>query len=227
MPATVLQIPPGPDTTVPGQLRRRVWTAPAVRSHSVVCLTLSKLYVAPANATLKPEAAKAIETSFDLEESFGPLATVINLPSVVRVRLDLLRHLLTIDYRRQSPLTGPTVSIQLEFENSTTADEVYTKLWRRLGEDVKLVQQQSGPWELARVPVAFMAGVLVATLALSLTANAMTDLAHPQTPNLLAPLAKADWRWVCCLSGMVLAGLQIWLYRRLTRPPKRLELARV
>jgi hypothetical protein len=220
MPATLRLAPTGPDTTVPGLTRRRVWTAPAVRSHSVVCLTLGKLYVAPANAPLKPEAVKAIETSFDLEESFGPLATVVDLPSIVRVRLDLLRNLLTIDYRRQSPQAGPTVSLQLEFDSSTTADEVYTKLWRRLGDDVKLVPQQAGPWELARVPVAFMAGVLVATLALSLAANALTDTAHPDTPNLLAPFAKADWRWVCGFSGMVLD-------RRLTKPPKRLELARI
>ena len=226
MPATIRQAPPGPDTTVPGQLRRRVWTAPAVRSHSVVCLTLGKLYVAPANVPLKPEAAKAIETSFDLEESFGPLATVIDLPSIVRVRLDLVRNLLIIDYRRQSPQAGPTVSLQLEFDNGTTADEVYGKLWRRLGDGVKLVPQQSGPWELARVPVAFMSGVLVATLALSLAANALTDTAHPDTPNLLAPFAKANWRWVCGFGGVVLAVLQVWLYRRLTKPPNRLELAR-
>jgi hypothetical protein len=226
MPAILRQAPTGPDTTVPGQTRRRLWSAPAVRSHSVVCLTLSKLYVAPANAPMKPEAVKALETSFDLEESFGPLATVVDLPSIIRVRLDLLRNILSIDYRRQSPQAGPLVTLQLEFDNGTTADEVYSKLWRRLGDGVKLVPQQSGPWELARVPVAFMAGVLVATLALCLAANALTDTAHPETPNLLAPFARTDWRWLCGFSGVVLAGLQIWLYRRLTKPPKRLELAR-
>ena len=42
----------------------------------------------------------------------------------------------------------------------------------------------------------------------------------------LAPFAKANWRWVCGFGGVVLAVLQVWLYRRLTKPPKRLELAR-
>jgi hypothetical protein len=222
-----LQRPTDVETTAPGLTRRRIWQAPAVRSHSLLTLTMSKLYLAAAAAAVKPETVKAIETGADLDATFGQLATVVELAKVKRVKLDLVANTLAIEYVRPVPsgsgtIGFPTARVVIEFATSETADEVYTKVWRRLGDRFELKSYKRSGWELARVPVAFMAGILVATLALSLVANAVAD--GGGADGLLKPFASADWRLVCGIGGVALAGMQVWLYRRLNRPPARLEL---
>lgn len=143
----------------------------------------------------------------------GATETVIDLATVRRVTLDLVANTFTLHAR-------PTVTV--EFADAETADAVYTAVWRRLGRRFVLAPPGRSNWELARTPVAFMAGVLTGTIALSLTANALADLGGGTGP--LAAFAPADWRIVGGLGGAALAGLQVWLYRRLTRPPHRLEL---
>jgi hypothetical protein len=216
-----------PETTAPGLTRRRLWRPPAVRSHSLVCLTLTKLYLAPATAAVKPEAAEAVQNGADPDAAFGPLATVVPLATVRRVKLALLTNALTVEYARpvghgSGVVPRPvTLAVVIEFADYETADEVFTKLWRRLGQGFGLKPRKRDPWELARLPVAAMGGVLAATLALGLAANAVAD---GGPAGGWRSLLAFDWRWACGLGGVALAALQVWLYRRLTTPPVMLEL---
>lgn len=203
-------------TALPGSTRRRAWQAPAVTSHSLLALTLTKLYLAPPAAAARPDAVTAILNGADLDAAFGPLATVVDLAAVRRVRLDLLTHTLTVEHMRPTPkgsgaLPFPPVPVAVTFADYETADEVFTKLWRRLGERFRLVQHKQDGWSLARAPVAAMAGVLAAAGVLCVAANALADGGAP----------VPDWRWAAAAGGAGLAGLQVWLYRRLTRPPVR------
>jgi hypothetical protein len=91
-----------------------------------------------------------------------------------------------------------------------------------------------------------MVAVLVMTAALVLTLSAFEDMASdraaaqrvaaaaegvvPVGPPPRSVLERAlgwmDWRGVCALGGIAAAATQVWLYRRLTRPPVALELTR-
>lgn len=217
------------DTLLPGATRRRVWHAPAVRSHSLLALTLTKLYLAPAGPAPKPEAVTAILDGADLDAAFGPLAVAIDLRAVSRVKLDLTANTVTVIHnptfgRSGSGVVGrtPRAEVVIACADHATGDELFTKLWRRLGQKFELKRHGSAPPGAARRPLAIMAGVLTATLAMSLASTVAADLTDP--PALLAPFASLDWRAVCGLGGAVLAGLQLWLYRRLTKPPTALEL---
>lgn len=217
------------DTLLPGAIRRRVWHAPAVLSHSLLTLTPTKLYLAPAGALPKAETVAAILEGADLDKTFGPLAVAIDLRAVSRLRLDLTTNAVTIVYnpmfgRNGSGVVGrtPRAEVVIACADHATGDELFTKLWRRLGQTFELKRLGSAPPGAARRPVAIMAGVLAATLAITLASTVAADLTDP--PALLAPFASLDWRAVCGLGGAVLAGLQLWLYRRLTKPPTALEL---
>lgn len=218
-----LRIPPAPvDTVAPGLTRRRVWQAPAVRSHAMVALTLSRLYLAPASFKVSGAIVETILGGADLESVFGPLATVIDLPAVRKVTHDLLTNTLTLDYRpavASRSSTIPTGQVVIQFDTHEAADEVFTKVWRRIADRVKLVQDRRPTWDLIRTPLAAIGGVLLATILLALCAVMWADSAWPASRG-FAP----DWRWVCGLGGVALAGLQVWLYRRWTTPPSRLEL---
>ena len=217
------------DTSPPGTTRRRVWHAPAVRSHSLLALTLTKLYLAPAGPPPKPETVAAILNGANLDDAFGPFGLSIDLLAVSRVTLDLTANSLAVEYdpTRGRPGSGvvgrkPRAEAVIAFADHATADDVYTKLWRRLGERFVLRRHGVAADGAARRPLAIMAGVLAATAAAALTSVVVSDL--PDPPALLAPFAALDWRIVCGLGGAALAALQLWLYRRLTRPPTALEL---
>lgn len=219
------------ETGIPGLTRRRVWTAPEVTSHSLLALTFQKLYLAPTGAQLRPDTAATIINGGDLEAIFGPFGTVVDLSKVTRVRFDLLTNGLTLEYP-QSEGSGAIrthggmarAQVVLEFANHEMADEVYTKVWRRLGDRVELKPYRRDYWELGRIPVALILGVLVATVILITAASVARD-AGPTTNPFAAGLQRIDWRWVCGAGGAALAVLQIWLYRTFTQPPTHLELA--
>jgi hypothetical protein len=222
--------PPPVDTLRPGTTRRRVWQSPAVVSHSLLALTLTKLYLAPAGPPPKADAVTAILDGANLDDAFGPLALAIDLPAVRRVKLDLTANSLAIGYDPTRGRPGgsgvvgrtPRAEVVIAFADHATADEVYTKVWRRLGERVTLHRHGTAAAGAARRPMAVMAGILAATAATALTSVVVSDLADP--PRLLAPFAALDWRAVCGLGGAALAALQLWLYRHLTQPPTALEL---
>ncbi|MCU0705738.1 MAG: hypothetical protein MUF18_17355 [Fimbriiglobus sp.] len=209
------------DTAAPGLTRRRVWQAPVVRSHGVVTLTFARLYLAPA-AAVRPDTIQAIHDGADLDRVFGPLATVVDLPTVRRVTLDLETNTLTLDYR-PTLATGsgsiPTGQVVIQFDTYEAADEVFTKIWRRIADRMKLHQDRASTADRLRGPLAAIVGVLVCTITLAVVTAVWGDAGHPAAGR-FAP----DWRWVCGLGGAVLAGLQVWLYRRWTTPPRKLEL---
>ena len=205
------------ETTFPGT-SRRVWRAPAVRSHALVVLTPGRFYLAPADGESADDAATALAAGVELNEVLGPQATAIDLADVTRLRLDLEANSLSIESAGGQPVT-------VVFATAETGDEVYTRLWKRLGPAVTLRPFRPDVWTAAREPVGVMAGVLLATAVLAVCSDAAADLAGPSSAWSRL-LAVADWRWVCGLGGALLAFAQVWLYRRLTRPPARLELVR-
>jgi hypothetical protein len=213
-PAT-LRIPS--DTGIPGLSRRRVWTAPEVVSHAVVVLTLPRLYLAPAGgAPAKPDAVAALETARDIELVLGPFATTIDLADVTRVRHELTTNTLKIEYR---PRNGGTLRTAVRFATPEAADAVFAKLWRRLGDDFSLTQQQTDTWAAVKEPALILAGVLMSTIAGAVGLNALADAGR-------APDWLPGWQAVCGVGGAAAAAVTVWLHRRLTRPPERLELAR-
>lgn len=229
MPTLVLD--PAIDTTIPGLTRRRIWHAPAVRSHSLIALTLTKLYLAPPTVSVNPQLVQRIQNGADIETTLGEFVTTIELASIHRVKFDLVLNTLAIEYNSRSSHTqlggnsgtlGHGCRVVLAFTSHESADEVYTKLWRRLGERFELKAHRRDSWDLARFPVAVMAGILVLTTVFGILGNAAADT--ERNNSFWKLFASYDWRVVCGIGGATLAMLQMWLYRRLTQPPKALEL---
>ncbi|AMV29828.1 hypothetical protein VT84_35875 [Gemmata sp. SH-PL17] len=224
------------DTTLPGASRRRVWVHPEVKSHSLVVLTFDRLYVAPPTGAPKAELLAAIGAGGNLEELLGPLAVVVELVAVQNLKLDLLSNSLVVEY-----VNGlGTSRLTVVFASPEAADLCFTKLWRRLGDGHKLQPYQRDAWSLARGPLVMLAGVLAATAALALTLSVFEDMASARAAaRLSAPdgmtlpksplehlLGWMSWRGVCAVGGIAAGASQVWLYRKLTRPPVSLEVTR-
>jgi hypothetical protein len=193
------------DTAAPGLTRRRVWQAPRVRSHALIALTFSRMYLAPANFAVSPGAVDAIQDGADLNAAF-----------------DLESNTLTIEDRPTVTTRSgsiPTGQVVIHFDTYEAADEVFTKLWRRIAVRVKLHQNRPPLFDRVRTPLAAVGGVLLATLGLTVACVAVSDGGHPASGG-FAP----DWRWACGLGGAITAALQVWVYRRWTTPPTKLEL---
>lgn len=233
---------PGTEATLPGSNRRRVWAHPDVKSHSVVVLTFERLHLAPLAGPPKPDLLVAAAYD-DLDEVLGPLATVIDLAAVRRVKLHLPTNTLAVEYLKDGVRTSRA---SVTFASAEVADAVFTKLWRRLGDEFKATNGKRDFWTLGRGPLTLLFGALLATAALVILLSVFEDFASaraalreapppdkfgvspaiPQTP-IEGLLGWLDWRWVCGVGGCVAAGAQVWLYRRLTRPVTVLELKRV
>ena len=223
--------------------RRRTWVHPDLTSHSLLVLTFEQVYLTPNAGDAKPGVVAAVEAGADLEQLLGPLAVVIDLVAVRRLRLDLQTNSLFIEYAGGGMGTSRQ---RVTFATSEAADACFTKLWRRLGTGLKLRDFQRNKWELARLPLAVLAGALLVTAALVLVLNVFEDFALaraatragatavgplgepvmiPKTP-LEALVGWMSWQAVCAAGGTVAAVSQVWLYRRLTTPPASLELVR-
>ena len=230
--------------TLPPHGKRRTWTHPEVTSHSLVILTLDGLYLAPLAGDPKPETLVAVKAGGDLEKLLGPLATTISLVSISRLKLDLLSNSLIVEYLSRGHETS---RVTLTFATPEAADACFSKLWRRLGDGMKLSQHQRNSWQLARGPLMLLFGALVATAALALVLSVFEDFESaraasragvtatgplgepvddlPKTP-LESLIGWMNWKVVCAIGGAVAAASQVWLYRRLTIPPVSLELVR-
>ena len=218
---------------VTAQSRRRVWAHPDLTSHSLLVLTSDRLYLAPADASPDPELVAAAEAGADPDELLGPDATVLELSSIRRVKLDLLANELTI---HSAGATGPN-PLTLGFASPEAADACFTKLWRQLGDGCELLPYRRDWPALARGPVVLLGAVLAITAALALTLGVFDDYASaravasfgdgpvPRSP-LEALIGWMDWRVVCGAGGAVAAAVQVWFYRRLTSPPLSLEVVR-
>ncbi|MBP3958074.1 hypothetical protein J8F10_22705 [Gemmata sp. G18] len=218
----------------PGLLARRVWVHPEVKSHSLVVLTFDRLHVAPLAGGAEGGTARRGRGRGDLEDLLGPLAVVVELISVQHLKLDLLSNALVVEYANGLGTSRLTVV----FAGPEAADLCFTKLWRRLGDGYKLRPYQRDPWTLARGPLVMLVGVLVATAALALTLSAFEDMASARAVARLAADGKAlpktpleyllgwmSWR-VCAAGGVAAGASQVWLYRKLTRPPVSLEVTK-
>lgn len=233
---------PGTELTAPGSNRRRVWAHPDVKSHSLVVLTFERLHLAPLAGPPKPDLLVAAAYD-DLDAVLGPLAVTIDLVAVRRVKLHLPTNALTVEYLKDGLGTSRAA---VTFATAEAADACFTKLWRRLGDGFQTANGKRDFWALARAPLALMFGALLATAALAVVVSVFEDFAAaraavragpvgpepfavpgtlPRTP-LEVLVGWMDWRWVCALGGCAAAAAQVWLYRRLTRPPTVLELRR-
>src|SRR4051794_33053509 len=231
--------PPAAETATHGQIRRRVWKHPELRSHSLLVLTTDQLRLTPLAGDPKPETVAAVEQGAGLDEVLDPLATVIDLSAVRRATLDLLSNSLVLEYAAGTRRTRLVVS----FATPDAADVCFTKLWRRLGDSCRLARPERDWSALARTPLAVLAAVLLLTAALAVglhltedaAAHGSVSVAGAGGPGTHAPLPRSpldalagwlNWRVVCGVGGAVAAVVQVWLYRRLTQPPASLELVR-
>lgn len=206
-----------PETTLPGATRRRVWAYPEAKSHSLVVLTFDQLLVSPLAGPPKPEVVAAIEGG-DLDELLGPLAVTVDLTAVRHVVLDMLTNSLVVEYTTDG---RGTRRLTVTFATAEAADACFTKMWRRLGDDHKLQPYRRDAWAAARAPIAALGGVLLVTALLVLGLSVAEDSAAARDR-----FGGVSWRTVCAIGGALAAGAQVWLYRRLTRPPETLELKR-
>jgi hypothetical protein len=221
------------DSTLLGATRRRVWVHPDILSHSLVVLTSDQLHVTPLTGAPKPEIVSAVEAGFDLGDLFGPLAVVVDLRSVQAVKLDLLTNTLVVEYSKRGTGTG---RLAITFGTAETGDACFTKVWRRLGKGFELQPYRRDAWAAARAPLALLCSALVVTAVLAMGMSAYEDTASARAAASSAvESAKSSarttesligWRGVCALGGAAAAVAQVWLYRRLTHPPERLELVR-
>lgn len=211
-----------PDTTAFGLVRRRTWAHPELTSHSLLVLTFDRLYLAPlAGAT--PETRGAIESGADPDVALGPLAVVIDLVAVRRLRLDLLANSLVIEYVGGGMGTSRQ---RVTFATPEAADACFTKVWRRVGDGLRLTPFRPDAWSLARAPLLLLLGTLIATGLLVLLMSIFEDAGPGARRGLSDSDWVFDWQLVCGAGGVVAAASQVWLYRRLTAPPAALELVR-
>ena len=230
------------DTTVAANTRRRIWRNPELKSHSLLVLTLGKVYLAPLTGAPKSEVVESAESGADLDELFGPLATAVDLTAVRRVKLDLLTNSLVVDHGGPG---GGSRQLTVVFATPEAADACFTRVWRRLGEGFALAPYKRDSWALARAPLVLLGAILAITGALALAANVAEDFAAARAAAVSVPAAGElgtpvtvhktpfdtlvgwlNWRVVCGVGGAAAAVVQVWLYRRLTQPPVRLELTR-
>jgi hypothetical protein len=231
--------PPAAETATHGQLRRRVWKHPELRSHSLLVLTIDQLRLTPLAGDPKPETLAAVEQGADLDEVLDPLTTVIALSAVRRAKLDLLSNSLVLEY----PAGIRPGRLVVTFATPEAADVCFTKVWRRLGDSCRLARPDRDWSAMARTPLAVLVAVLLLTAALAVGLHLTEDSASRGSvsvvgaagPGTHAPLPRSpldtlagwlNWKVVCGIGGVVAAVVQVWLYRRLTQPPAALELVR-
>lgn len=231
------------ETVLPAHTRRRTWVRPELTSHSLLVLTFDRLHLAPLAGDPKPELLAAVESGADLDDVLGPLAVVIDLVAVRGLKLDLLTNSIAVEYVGGGLGTSRQ---RITFATPEAADACFTKIWRRLGDGLKLTPYRGDSWSVVRGPLLLLLGSLLATALLVLVISVFEDFAGaraavrsgataenplglradiPKTPLELI-LGWIDWRLVCALGGAAAAVSQVWLYRRLTTPPVSLELVR-
>lgn len=190
-------------------------------SHSLMVLTLPRLFLAPATGGAHSESVQALEQGADIESVVGPLATVIDLHSIKRVQLDLVQNSLRIEYI--NTLTGKA-STAIRFASSEIADAAFSKLWRRLGQEYRLQPYRPEPYALAQIPIIAILTVLLTTAFLAIAMNVLQDVPLFGNPTWASMLP--GWKVICSFGGAVAALITVWLHRRLTSPPERLVLIR-
>ena len=215
------------DTTLPTLNGRRLWQAPALRSHAMLVMTAARLHLVPAHVELSPQVRTRIDAGAALDDLLPAATDVVFLPDLLEAELDLSAFTLH--------LTTADRDCDLHFADAETADDVFVKLLHRTHRLLRLSTDHPNALRLVRGPLGVMSGLLIATLTLALTVSAAADLTSPPgDPTAALPwldewlhgLARLDWRWVCGLGGAACAWAQLALIRRLRQPPTRLRLSR-
>lgn len=213
-------------TLPPGFAKRRIWAAPEVTSHAAVVMTATKLYLIPGNSPPSADLLAAVQNGADPSDVFGALVTIVNLGAVLNVKHDLIANTVHLDAAAGSGVTGAWTSrATIVFATAESADALYAKLWRRLGDEFKLRPDRMSKAQATSTPLTVLAGILIATALLALASNAAADYG-PMTPTWLSPFKMIDWRVITVLGGVFAAIVQVWMYRRLTQPPSLLELVK-
>jgi hypothetical protein len=225
--------------------RRRVWSAPVVRSHGLLVLTRDQLVLSADPGPPRPEVRAAAEGDSDLDDLLGPLSTTVELRAVRQASLDLMWNAVTVAYAGPAGPAGPA-RVRVLFETADAADAFFTKLWGRLGKDCSLLPYRNDSWSLAAAPLGLLAAVLLLTAVLAVTVSSFDEYAPDRPAGAVSvPIAGSlgnpgdgpasalegalgwmDWRVVCGLGGAAAAATQVWLYRRLTAPPAALVVVR-
>jgi hypothetical protein len=211
-----------PEAASPDRNRRRIWTRPTVTSHAFLVLTPDQLYLAPEAGEPNPELLAVIQDGADLNDTLGQQTVVVDLVTVRHVKLDLLTNSILVEYTAG----GRAAEERLTFATPEAADACFSKVWRRLGEGLRLVPYERDTWALCRGPLLLLLGALLATGALTLVLSVIADMGPGERPAAAALVGWLDWRLVCAVGGMFAAASQVWLFRRLTTPPAALELTR-
>jgi hypothetical protein len=160
-----------------------------------------------------------------------------------QLKLDLLNNSLNIEYGANG--RGRS-RLRITFATPEAADACVTKIWRRLGEGFQLASHQRDTWHSIRGPLGVLTLVLLLTAAMAGILSIHEDLAPASAHlNTTAETAQAvvmphsvrspwdrllssmNWKVICGLGGVAAACSQIWMYRRLTKPPVALELIKV
>lgn len=210
-----------------------MWTHPEVESHSLVLLTFDQLHVVPLADAPDTDVVAAIEAGDDIDVLLGSSTVAIDLIAIRQLKLDLLANAIKIEYVNGGISTS---QLTVTFTTPEAADTCFTKIWRRLGDGFQLQPYARDAWSAARSPIVLLIGALLTTAVLALVLSVFEDMASARAAaqgtrtlpksTLELLLGWMNWRWVCAVGGIVAAVAQVWLYRRLTRPPVALELLR-
>lgn len=221
------------ETTSANLTRPRVWAYPQVRSHALAALTADTLYLVSPAESADPTWQQELDQGREVESVLGDRAERFELAAIRKAKHDLVANSLVLDveYAR-----GGTRRVVIEFEDHASADACFTKLWRRLGRKVRLLPCKKDFWALAKVPAFVLIAVLAATLVLAIAANGVEHVAEARnagvptsslSSTLEAVLGGVPWEVICGVGGALAAVVQVWLYRRVTEPPQKLEIVRV
>ncbi len=159
-----------------------------------------------------------------------PNALGIDLAHVQRVSLDLTANTLAVEY------TGEADIQLFAFPAPEVADSSFAELSHRLGIGFQVAPDGPDTRAAIRGPLTLLFCSLLLTAMFALAWNVLEDTASLRAAGmgqnrtaitLLESLfGLLDLRLVCVVGGAMAAMSQIWLYRRLTTPPTKLELVR-
>ncbi len=210
------------DTAPPGAWARATWTAPHLATHAFAGLSATELVLSPRPAAGPARLAEAFLAGAGGDDLARLGARVVPLASVNRATLHLHLDAVGLDVAGSPPLT-------LGWADAAGADAFFSRLLKRLGPDARVVTDRPSRLEVARAPLGVMAAILVATAIFAATLAELpvtvAELSDP--PAWLSALACLDWRLASLAGGVCLTAAQLWLMRRLNKPPGTLTVYRL
>lgn len=218
-----------PETAIPGLTTRRLWQAPELRSPGFVLLTVNKLY--------RAEEARELSESEIQQLILGNRPDILEHPSVRVFELSELREARIELETGRCHVCFPRHHLVLDFDKPESADDFFAKFARRVQEHHEVIVPKADVLKAMRSPLVAMFGVLCFMIAHKLVSLSYRDLTESRFLWNASAVELPAWypavdhffqtfppEFVGSLSGVVLALLQLWAYRRLTQPPAELQL---